>query len=183
MLLPMVQALLGQAGYKLSDLDAIAVGVGPGSFTGIRIAIGIAQGLAYGANLSIIPVSSLQTLAQSVNREFHTENVLIAQDAHMGEVYYAGYNLNERGIMHSVVAERLIKPDQIAIPTDRKWIGVGNAWQQGAKIEVLTNCYPHAQDLVLVACDLFERGCYCRADEVKPVYLRGRDAWKTVAEQ
>ncbi len=180
LLLPMVQILLDEFALKLSGLDAIAVGVGPGSFTGIRIAIGIAQGLAYGADLPIIPVSSLQVLAQSVWREFHAENVLVAQDAYMGEFYYAGYHLNDQGIMQPAVTERLIKPDQMGIPIDRKWTGVGNAWPQDAELEVLTNCYPHAQDLLTIAHDAFERGRFCPADEVVPVYLRGKDAWKTV---
>ena len=107
LVLGMVESLLREAGLDLRDLDALAVDVGPGSFTGVRIGIGVAQGLAYGAGCKVVPVGSLEALACGVFRDFHEaasdpvpgpapETVLAAIDAHMGQIYYACYGLDGR---------------------------------------------------------------------------------------
>ncbi len=88
-ILPLVQQLLAVAGLTLHQMDALAFGCGPGSFTGVRIGVGIAQGLALGADLPVIGISTLQTMAQSAWRLQQSEQVLAAIDARMGEVYWA----------------------------------------------------------------------------------------------
>ena len=87
-ILPMMQSLLSEAGYSLNDLDALAFGRGPGSFTGLRIAAGVIQGSALGAGLPVVPVSTLQTLAQGAFRMHGARQVLSALDARMAEVYW-----------------------------------------------------------------------------------------------
>ncbi|MEJ7806830.1 MAG: tRNA (adenosine(37)-N6)-threonylcarbamoyltransferase complex dimerization subunit type 1 TsaB, partial [Telluria sp.] len=90
-ILPMVQELLAEAGVTLSQCDAIAFGAGPGSFTGVRTACGIAQGLAYGAGLPVLPLVTLDAMALACRQQTGATNVLAVLDARMGEVYWAQY--------------------------------------------------------------------------------------------
>ncbi len=99
-ILPLVQEVLTESGTTLSELDALAFGRGPGSFTGVRIGIGIAQGLALGAELPMIGVSTLATMAQGAWRKTGATRVLAAIDARMGEVYWAEYQRDEQGVWH-----------------------------------------------------------------------------------
>ncbi|VFM95033.1 MAG: tRNA threonylcarbamoyladenosine biosynthesis protein TsaB [Candidatus Kentron sp. G] len=96
-LLPRIRTLLSEAALSLRDLDALAFGRGPGAFTGVRIATGVIQGLAFGADLPVVPVSSLHALAQGAWRERGEENILAAFDARMGEVYWGAYRLDATG--------------------------------------------------------------------------------------
>ena len=102
-ILPLVQEVLTESGTTLSELDALAFGRGPGSFTGVRIGIGIAQGLALGAELPMIGVSTLATMAQGAWRKTGATRVLAAIDARMGEVYWAEYQRDEQGVWHGEV--------------------------------------------------------------------------------
>ncbi|UCE90616.1 MAG: tRNA (adenosine(37)-N6)-threonylcarbamoyltransferase complex dimerization subunit type 1 TsaB, partial [Pseudomonadota bacterium] len=91
LVLPMAKALLAEAGLGLRELDALVFGRGPGAFTGLRIAAGVVQGLAYGAELPVVPVSSLATLAQGVSAQTGASDVLAVFDARMGEVYWGAF--------------------------------------------------------------------------------------------
>ena len=106
-----VDELLKAANLKLKDLDALAFGRGPGSFTGVRIGTGIAQGLAFGADLPMLPISSLAAMAQGTHRLYGATTVLPAIDARMGEIYFAQYELNENGIMTLVGDESVTRPE------------------------------------------------------------------------
>ena len=110
-ILPMVQDILTTSGTSLTDINALAYGRGPGSFTGVRIGIGIAQGLALGAELPMIGVSTLMTMAQGAWRKNGATRVLSAIDARMGEVYWAEYQRDENGIWHGEETEAVLKPE------------------------------------------------------------------------
>lgn len=116
LMLPMVDELLAEAGIRLNDLDAIAYSRGPGAFTGVRIAAAVAQGLAFGVDLPIIPVSSLQTLAQGVNREYGADRVLCVFDARMDEIYVGAYEKDKDGLMQPLAPERLGAAATVALP-------------------------------------------------------------------
>jgi tRNA threonylcarbamoyladenosine biosynthesis protein TsaB len=113
LLLPWVQQLLDAAGLQLAQLDAIAFGRGPGSFTSLRIGIGVVQGLAWGGGLGVVPVSSLQAIAQSAQSSAASRPVLVAMDARMGEVY-AGRFTFDQGIARVAAAERVCGPQPAA---------------------------------------------------------------------
>ena len=113
-ILPLVQEVLTESGTTLSELDALAFGRGPGSFTGVRIGIGIAQGLALGAELPMIGVSTLATMAQGAWRKTGATRVLAAIDARMGEVYWAEYQRDEQGVWHGEETEAVLKPEAVA---------------------------------------------------------------------
>ena len=110
-LLPMVDEVLQEANMTLSDVSAIAFGRGPGSFTGVRIGVGIAQGLAFGANLPMVPVSSLEAMAEGAYREHGAEQVIAAIDARMGEIYTATYQRQDTGEWLCLDPERVMKPE------------------------------------------------------------------------
>lgn len=178
LILPMVDELLAEARIKLSALDAIAFGRGPGTFTGVRIATGIAQGLAFSANLPLIPVSTLATLAQSVNdRSGYIAAVL---DARMGEVYYGLYQGSD--IVELIGAECVIPPDRIIPGNVTRCFGVGSGWANYS--DVLQNvfrgqlegysadAYPHARDMLPLALQAFRNGDLKAPEDAAPVYLR-----------
>ena len=105
LILPMIDQLLAEAGLKPTQLDGIAFGRGPGSFTGLRIACGITQGIAFAADIPVVPISCLATLAQGAYLEQGIEKVLASIDARMNEVYFANYFLNQEKIMQLVDEE------------------------------------------------------------------------------
>src|SRR3990167_5183192 len=112
LLLPMIQALLSEAKIKLSDLDVIAFGSGPGSFMGVRLAAATAQGLAFGLSIPLIPISTLRILAQTTPTVCPGGFVLAGWDAKMHEIYWGFYRLDENNIMQSVIADQLCTPAQ-----------------------------------------------------------------------
>ncbi len=186
-LLPLLDELLGQAALQLSDLDAIAYCRGPGSFTGIRIAAGVAQGLSYGANLPLIPVSTLACLAQGVYREQGGEVVLTAIDARMDEVYWGVYQLTAPGIMVARTDELVVSPEAVPVPSPLllgSWYGVGSGWDL-YKERIMARCgkptggldggrLPDARDCLSIAHTRYLEGALVSACEALPVYLRNR---------
>ncbi|MGJ7092863.1 tRNA (adenosine(37)-N6)-threonylcarbamoyltransferase complex dimerization subunit type 1 TsaB [Vibrio hannami] len=187
--LPMVDELLKEAGLKLTDLDALAFGQGPGSFTGVRIGIGIAQGLAFGAELPMIGISTLEAMAQAAYRKQGAERAVCAIDARMSEVYWGRYKRQENGEWANVEAEKVIPPEVLAERVeadDYTWASAGTGWDAYAEAlsalklntessEVL---YPDAQDMVVLAKFKLEKGETTPVEESSPVYLRDKVAWK-----
>ena len=178
-LLPMIQDLLGEAGLALSALDAIAFGRGPGAFTGVRIAIGVAQGLAFALDRPVLPVSNLAVLAQRALREHGAQQVAAAIDARMDEVYWGCYAA-ERGEMRLQGLEAVLAPELAQLPRGAHgdWFAAGTGWgTYGARI-ALQPCgsepamLPHAQDLLSLATFAWARGEALPADQAQPVYLR-----------
>ena len=177
-ILPMVQEVLAQAGYGLTQLDAIAFGRGPGSFTGLRIAAGVAQGLAFGANLPVVPVSSLAALAQGVD----VPHVLAAFDARMQQVYWGAYIRNAQGMVELVGEEQVLAPAQVPVPDDATWVGAGSGWDQYAAVLSArlksrvsawrAQCFPRARFVARLGAYLYEQGLTLKPEQALPVYLR-----------
>ena len=188
-ILPMIDAVLADAGIKLKQLDALAYGRGPGSFTGVRIGIGIAQGLAFGANLPMIGVSTLAAMAQGSFRSHQADHVLTAIDARMGELYWAQYQRKTDGDWLLLGNEQVIAPDVLLanVQADTNtWLTAGTGWE--AYPELLTQLpfnaqlgsvlYPNSQDMVYLAKYAFARGEIVTAEAASPIYLRDTVTWK-----
>lgn len=188
-ILPLVQELLQLQQLELTALDALAFGRGPGSFTGVRIGIGIAQGLALGANLPMIGVSSLATMAQGAWRLTGATRVLAAIDARMGEVYWAEYQRDANGEWQGAETEAVLKPEaaeaRIAQLTG-EWATVGTGWQAyphlltsaNAKLVTTDVALPAAEDMLPLALSAWQRGESVAVENAEPVYLRNEVAWK-----
>ncbi|WP_313086218.1 tRNA (adenosine(37)-N6)-threonylcarbamoyltransferase complex dimerization subunit type 1 TsaB [Pseudomonas sp.] len=177
-LLPMIQALLGEAGIALSAVDALAFGRGPGAFTGVRIAVGVVQGLAFALQRPVLPVSTLATIAQRAHREQGSRQVAVAIDARMDEVYWGCYRSHD-GEMQLCGLEAVLPPEQVSLPRDSagEWVGVGTGWGYGARLAVQpstvdSSLLPHAQDLLELAGFAWRRGEAVEADQAQPIYLR-----------
>ena len=188
LILPMAEALLAEAGITLRQLDALAFGRGPGSFTGIRIATGVIQGIALGTGLPVVPVSTLAAIAQGVYRERGSERVIAAIDARMGEIYWGCFRLNNEKCMESVTGEGIYKPDSIPVPEIAAWAAAGSAWNTYAvELEKLITYplshvdgeyLPHAQDIAQLAAYGYQQGLAVPGEQAQPVYLRDQVAWK-----
>ncbi|MEO5702310.1 MAG: tRNA (adenosine(37)-N6)-threonylcarbamoyltransferase complex dimerization subunit type 1 TsaB [Gammaproteobacteria bacterium] len=188
LILPMLDALLLDAGITLAAIDAIAFGCGPGSFTGLRIAAGIAQGVAFGADLPVVPVSSLAALAQGASAKTGAQKILAAIDARMGEIYWGAYQCAENGLVQLQACEGVHAPGQVPLPEGKAWLGAGSGWETyGAILQLrLSNLltgyesdyYPHAGDVACLAEEYFKQGLAVTAEQAVPVYLRNEVAWK-----
>ncbi|HAV1801648.1 TPA: tRNA (adenosine(37)-N6)-threonylcarbamoyltransferase complex dimerization subunit type 1 TsaB [Enterobacter hormaechei subsp. steigerwaltii] len=188
-ILPLVKTILTEGNTSLTDLDALAYGRGPGSFTGVRIGIGIAQGLALGADLPMIGVSTLATMAQGAWRMTGATRVLAAIDARMGEVYWAEYTRDENGVWHGEETEAVLKSEAVTGRLKQlsgEWATVGTgwpAWPEMAKDTGLTlvdgnMLLPAAEDMLPIACQLLAAGKTVAVEHAEPVYLRNTVAWK-----
>lgn len=184
LILPQVQALLTQANLLRQDLHGIAYGTGPGAFTGVRIACGVAQGLAFGLNLPVVGINTLHALAQASG----AQKVLVCQDARMGEVYFAALELQGEG-WHETTPTALYKPEQLPEVLDEGWSGVGSGW--AAYSDALQAKYhavmqgvdataaPDAKAILQLTIPLFRDGKTQPASEAKPLYIRNRVALTT----
>ncbi|MDO8331760.1 MAG: tRNA (adenosine(37)-N6)-threonylcarbamoyltransferase complex dimerization subunit type 1 TsaB [Fluviicoccus sp.] len=178
LLLPMVDDLLREAGITLQNLDAVAYSRGPGAFTGVRIAAAAAQGFAFGLNLPVLALSSLQVLAQHVHRLTGQDRVLALFDARMNEVYAGAYELHD-GLMQPVLPDGLYAPQNLPLLPGGAWYLAGNGCnlRDGfpAHLQVkgeMADVHPHAWDLAVLANAAFQRGEAQDAEHALPVYLR-----------
>ena len=182
LILKMIDEVLTDAGLSLKQLDALAFGRGPGAFTGVRIATGVIQGLAFGADLPVLPVSSLAALAQGAARQHSATRVLAALDARMGEIYWGVYQSDAAGLMVEVEVERVCPAQQVVAPAGADWFGVGSGFAAYAEIlrerlgAALSGCapdeYPQARDIAVLGAAAFARGEGVSAELALPVYLR-----------
>ncbi|AYN95235.1 MULTISPECIES: tRNA (adenosine(37)-N6)-threonylcarbamoyltransferase complex dimerization subunit type 1 TsaB [Pseudomonas] len=180
--LPMVQELMAESELALTAIDAIAFGRGPGAFTGVRIAIGVVQGLAFGLDRPVLPVSNLAALAQRAYRERGVNQVAAAIDARMDEVYWGCYRL-EQEVMQLVGVEAVLPPEQAQLPAGSagEWFGAGTGWGYVGRIaasvaETDGNLLPHAKDILTLATYAWSQGGAVSAEEAQPVYLRDQVA-------
>jgi tRNA threonylcarbamoyladenosine biosynthesis protein TsaB len=191
LILPMMDALLAEAGLRLSDLDALAFGRGPGAFTGVRIAAAVIQGSAFAADLPVVPVSTLAALAQQ-GIDAGSRRVLAALDARMDEVYWGAFQADDQGLAVPVGAEQVIAPDAVPIPEGEGWRGVGSGWAayEDALRARLGECVsdidpealPAAAEVARLAVRDFKAGLAVPAEQALPVYLRDKVAEKPKAK-
>jgi tRNA threonylcarbamoyladenosine biosynthesis protein TsaB len=189
LILGMMDALLAEAGLIPRQLDAMAFGRGPGSFTGVRIATGVVQGAAFGADLPVVPVSTLAALAQRGFREHGERRLLPAYDARMQELYWAAYEVGEQGLVERVESERVALAQDIPLPAGCGWYGVGSGWAaygdalltrlgaervKGSDPAMLCSAY----DVALLGAAGFSRGEAVAPHAALPIYLRDRVANK-----
>ena len=190
-LLPMVEGLLADHQLLLSQCDAIALTVGPGSFTGLRIGLSTAQGLAYGADLPLIPVSTLKALAQTALRTktLDVDSVILPViDARMDEVYWAAYGIESEHSQSVVtlVDDGMCQPDDVAIAEaieQPRVVGVGSGWkyqtlQSRFPLQYDIDCYPQAYDVASIAEQDYQHGVRYSPLELTPTYLRNEISWQ-----
>jgi tRNA threonylcarbamoyladenosine biosynthesis protein TsaB len=187
-ILPLIDELLAQAGLALSRLDAIAFGRGPGSFTGVRLAASITQGLAFGAGLAVVPVSDLLAVAQRVfSEEPASERVLVCNDARMREVYWAGFERGTQGLATAASPERVGKPDTLALPaawggagsTKLSVVGAGRGLREYPSIvrqlglmRAHADWLPRSREIAILAAGAVGKGELQGPEAAIPVYLR-----------
>lgn len=184
-ILPMVDELLAAAQLAASALDAVAVTRGPGAFTGVRIGVSVAQGLAFGWGLPVVPVSTLAALASGVLERAlvaGADACLSALDARMGELYL-GFHTIENGELVSLEEERLLAPTAITedMLAGRRWCGVGRGWEHLAGLasssrvlQVFGDDLPSAGHVARLAAAAFARGELVAPERLEPVYLRDK---------
>jgi tRNA threonylcarbamoyladenosine biosynthesis protein TsaB len=182
-ILPMVQSLLAEAALRLADCAAIAFGAGPGSFTGVRTGCGIAQGLAYGAGLPVVPIVSLLAMAEAGRERTGAVDALCLLDARMSEVYWAQYRFD--GEWRVVAEPALASPEAVA--PQGSVLACGNALSVyapqfsgidfgfGANAEIM----PHAAQVARLARAAFARGASVAPEDAQPIYLRNKVALTT----
>lgn len=182
LILPMIDDLLARAGLERSQLEAVAFGRGPGAFTGVRIATGVAQGIAFALNIPVTPVSTLAALAHRVWRETGHQKIAVAIDARMGEVYWGCYHVEGSGkvILHG--EEQVCAPQAVPALVGDGWTGAGSGWESYGETlharlghhlrEVIEGQYPHAHDIALLGEAMLNQGLAVDSTSAMPVYLR-----------
>lgn len=189
-LLPMIDAVLAEANVTLSALDGLIFGQGPGSFTGVRIGVGVAQGLAFAADLPVVGVSSLQAMAQQAYIEHGEKQVIAAIDARMAEVYNGYFQLDENNIMQAQQPEAVNPPAKLAELMADMMVtpsyAVGSGWDAYAEAlaELKHNdgspsiLFPSAEAMLVVGANKFFLGQGVSAEYAQPVYVRDTVSWK-----
>ena len=211
LILPQIQALLDSANITLNDLDGIAFGAGPGAFTGVRIACGVAQGLGFGANIPVVGVNTLLAVAQASG----ADKVIVCLDARMGEIYHAAFVKQENQWQENEWLElhetQVCKPEAAPVLAagaseinmqknqhEKDWIGAGSGWTVYG--EILSSIYaknltktiahdlyykvtPTAEAILQLAKPIFAAGDAKPASEAAPIYIRNRVALTTLQRE
>ena len=189
LLLPMIDRVLNSANTNLAELDGIIFGRGPGSFTGVRIGIGVVQGLAFAADLRLVGVSTMQAMAQQAYNEHKQETVLAAIDARMSEVYTCLFQLDDNGIMQPIIEEQVLAPEKVQASLPE---GLASAYAVGtgfdAYPEILSSLklqagspdilYPDARAMFRSGISLFNHGQSVAPEDAQPTYVRDTVSWK-----
>lgn len=190
LLAPMIREVLDEARQTLDALDAIVLGNGPGSFIGLRIAASVAQGLAHGAGLQIVPVSSLAAVAAEVFAVSDAEQAIVAQDAHMSEIYLGGYRRGEDDLPVALFAERLhghMVIEELDASGTAARVAAGAGWQRYPELtalnadvigELVEIGQPRARFLLGLGSHALARGASVDPGDVVPAYLRHKVAEK-----
>ena len=190
-ILPMIDELLANSGINLKQVDALAFGRGPGSFTGVRVGAGIAQGLAFGADLPVIAVSNLTAMAQAAFELYQAENVAAAIDARMNEVYFSQVKrekvrseLGEFFQWNPVIEEQVCQPEKVLEQfSDLSAYRVGTGWTaypqfKDSGLGGSDIILPSAQYMLELALTDYAQNKVISALEIEPVYLRNEVTWK-----
>lgn len=192
LVLPQIQVLLDSANIKLKDLDGIAFGAGPGAFTGVRIASGVAQGLGYGANLPVVGINTLTAVAEASGQQ----KVIVCLDARMGEIYHAAL-IKKDGIWIEISATKVCKPQDAPILQGSDWFGAGSGWAvykdnltqiyvqnlSQSLVNIVSDITPTAEAILRLAQAIFEFGQAKPAIEAMPIYIRNRVALTTLERE
>jgi tRNA threonylcarbamoyladenosine biosynthesis protein TsaB len=192
-ILPMVQSMLDAAGIKLVDCDAIAYGSGPGSFTGVRTACGIAQGLGFGAGLPLVPVVTLEAMALACQQRYGGQDILAVLDARMGEVYWGQYRFNAAAdgssTLQTVLAPALSAPEDVRPQGEVTACGNGlEAYapafaSHGFDERRHADIMPHAIQVAQLARLGFAAGVRLAPADAQPLYLRNKIAFTSAERQ
>ena len=180
-ILPMIEQGFAQTETATADLTAVAFSRGPGSFSGVRINAAVAQALAWSHDLPVIPVSTLQALAQAAYRLAGLSAVTAVLDARMNEVYIASFQLDAEGIMQPVSEEQLLGYSNAAAVAQSPLVGSGSTLLQQEQTQY-KDLSATAQDIATIARVLAQREAWVSAEYALPVYLRD-NAWKKIPEQ
>ena len=189
LILPMIESLLNEAGLSRRQLDAIAVGRGPGAFTGVRLAISVAQGIALGLDIPVVPISSLAALAQDTPAQVGA-SILATIDARMGEVYVGIFRRNAEGLVDACGVESVGPASMVLVPKSTsgksEWLVVGSGWSvyQDALTSRLHGeprwadgaRHPQARAIAVLAAPQFAAGHSLAPEFALPVYLRDKVA-------
>jgi tRNA threonylcarbamoyladenosine biosynthesis protein TsaB len=182
MLLPMIEEIMAEAGCALADLDGLAFGRGPGAFTGVRIAVGVIQGISLGSGLPVVGISTLAAVARQVAQP--GEEVLVCMDARMNEVYWGVYGPEPEGGMVPIVAEQVSSPLAVALHGRSVGSGAGTGFRAhpGLKVRfpglrIDETALPRASDIAFLGELALRRGEAQGAGDALPVYLRDQVAW------
>lgn len=188
LLLPMAHALLAEAGLSPAGLDVLAFTRGPGSFTGLRIAIGAVQGLALGLDRPVIGVSTLAALAARCQRLRSAAQVAVALDARMGQVYWGRYGRDAAGECVALEPDSLRDPGEVPLLAHGDWQAAGAGWHRYAQVLAGASgldpdpagleWHPHASDVAQLAAAAARRGEAVAAIHAQPLYLREQVAVK-----
>ena len=194
LILPMIDTLMSEAGLRPQQLDALAFGCGPGSFTGVRIATGVIQGIAFGADLPVVPISTLAAIAQDYfdsNDTMQQNTAFTAMDARMGEIFWGVYHRDELGYAELIGKEVVTLADAIEFP-DLTGVGLGSGWgvyedKLMLRLAGKVNHYevdtpPRARAIARLGARGFDLGLAVAVELAMPVYLRDKVA-KTEAER
>jgi tRNA threonylcarbamoyladenosine biosynthesis protein TsaB len=188
--LPMVQELLREAGITLADCHAVAFGAGPGSFTGVRTACGVAQGLAFGANLPVLPMVTLEAMAEACRARTGANEVLAVLDARMNEVYWAQYRYTD-GAWVAVREPALSAPQDVAPLPAPKLAACGNGFtaypeafaDKAFALDALGDLLPHAREMAVLGAGALAAGMAMPAEQAQPIYLRNKVAYTSAERQ
>lgn len=182
LILPMIDELLANARLERSQLEAVAFGRGPGGFTGVRIATGVAQGIAFALNIPVTPVSTLAALAHLIWRETGHQKIACAIDARMGEVYWGCYIVDGPGKALLIGEELVCAPQAVPLLHGDGWVGAGSGWDSygdtlrarlGSNIStIVEGQFPHAHDVAQLGATILNDGYAVSAASAMPVYLR-----------
>jgi tRNA threonylcarbamoyladenosine biosynthesis protein TsaB len=185
-ILPLIGETLRGLRLELRELGAIVIGRGPGSFTGIRLAAAVAQGISLATRLGIVPVSSLAALAERARRLHGVSRSIVCVDARMGEVYWGVFDADERGVT-VISPESLSQPISIRAPSGPDYALIGNGFSAyaadfaaliDAAAVIDAEILPHAEDLLPLAEPLVAAGKVIEPENVEQAYLRDASAWK-----
>jgi len=187
LILGMMDGLFRQAGASISAIDTVVFGRGPGSFTGVRVGVGVAQGIAFARDIPVIPVSTLLAVAQGAADKLDSDFIAVAMDARMGEIYCASYQ-RINGIVELLGSERVCPPEQFTPHSEQQWMGVGTGWGEyndvlrenfaASVVDVAVAHYPNAAVMIKLAKIEAEAGRMLAAEQALPVYLRDNVAKK-----
>jgi len=187
LILGMMDELFKQADASISEVNVLAFGRGPGSFTGVRVGVGVAQGIAFARDIPVVAISSLAAVAQDAADQFEHEFIAVAMDARMGEVYCASFQVVD-GLVTLLGDEQVCPPEQFMPHSEQDWLAAGTGWgvyeaklsdnfaNQLSKISV--EHYPQSKNIIKLAQPEIDAGRVVSADQAMPVYLRNNVAKK-----